>query len=139
MNLNWKCFLVVYNAKCTRHLVVISRNGQKVCIQLRFDISLDCLIKISWYSYIMTTWHIASFWVANDDDWKLWTLIMIDWNDKYVTNIDTQNYSISDSNSQVLLNQMSSKSRESLGCLLLVKCTSVNFVTAGYKLAWNCM
>ena len=47
---------IVYKmrANCTRHLEAIARNGQKVGVQLWFDIREVCLIRIDYNNYITT-------------------------------------------------------------------------------------
>ena len=77
----------VYNAKRTRHLVAISRNWQKVVIQLWLNIRVGRLIWIKWNDYIMTGWLRPSFWVVIHADWKLWTQIMIDANDRFLCKV----------------------------------------------------
>ena len=63
----------VWDANCTRHLEAITKNGQKVGIQLWLNIREVRLIRIKWNDYIMTRWLIPSFWVVIHEDWKLWT------------------------------------------------------------------
>ena len=57
----------------------VSRNRQKVGIQLWLNIKEVCMIRTWWDACIMTRWLGPSFWVAIHEDWKLWKQIMIYW------------------------------------------------------------
>ena len=64
---------------------------KKVVVQLWLNIREVLLIRMEWNDYIMTRWLRPSFWVVIHEDWKLWTQIMIDWNDRFLYKVQWGN------------------------------------------------